>query len=235
MKIKSGLAFFILLCAIFIIMFIKANKLNEKTLEINQITFTIKYGDLFLEQGLKTIAFNEYFDTEVSKRLISIDSINGKFLTDNASEIVQIDNEIENDIECAKNIIAVDDTRPFGKKVKYKLGTTIRFNDYLLVAFSKFDEHDQAYLNLADYLSCLANYWSEVNRVYGGKNIVLPLLGTGITRLMCGNSITPQKALEIIIQTFEYSNLSFTHNCKITLVLPLDLKADINLYNIGGK
>lgn len=79
------------------------------------------------------------------------------------------------------------------------------------------------------------NYWNEVNRIYNGENIVLPLMGTGITRLMCGNSITCQKALEVIIQTFEYSNLSFSHDCKITLVISKKLKSEINLYSIGGK
>lgn len=52
---------------------------------------------------------------------------------------------------------------------------------------------------------------------------------------MCGNTISCQRALEIIIQTFEYSNLSFAQDFQITLVLPEKLKSSINLYDLGGK
>lgn len=235
MKVWIGSIFAILLFSIFIFLIIRANRLNEKTLKINQTKFVIKFGDLFSEQGLKTIPFNEYFDTEVSDEIISIKTLNGIFLKDKVSDVRQVDYKIENDIECKKNIIAINKKRVHGKKTIYKLGTSVRFDDYILVAFSKFDEQNRAYLGLADYLSCLVNYWSETNRIYNGENIVLPLMGTGITRLMCGNSITYQKALEIIIQTFEYSNLAFSHDCKITLVISEKLKSEINLYNIGGK
>ncbi len=234
-KLTIGITFFVVLCIIFGFMFIRANRIKEKVLQINGTKFVVKFGDLFSERGLKTITFNEYFDTIVDERLISSNTINGKFLNDKVANIAQLDKEIENNIECKKNIISFNKTRIHGKKAKYKLGTALRFSDYIIVAFSKFDEHDCAYLSLADYLSCLANYWSEVNRIYNGENVVLPLLGTGITRLMCGNSISCQRALEIIIQTFEYSNLSFAQDFQITLVLPEKLKSSINLYNLGGK
>lgn len=234
-KLTIGLIFLAALCIIFSFMLIRANRIKEKVLQINGTKFIVKFGDLFSERGLKTITFNEYFDTIVDERLISSNTINGNFLNNKVANIAQLDNEIENNLECRKNIISFNKTRLHGKKAKYKLGTALRFNDYILVAFSKFDEHDCAYLSLADYLNCLANYWSEVNRIYNGENVVLPLLGTGITRLMCGNSISCQKALEIIVQTFEYSNLSFTHDFQITLVLPEKLKSSINLYNLGGK
>ena len=235
MKVDVGSIFAILLFLIFIFLIIRANRLNEKALKINQTEFVIKFGDLFSEQGLKTIPFNEYFDTEVSDEVISINTLNGIFLKDKVSDVSQVDYKIENDNKKKKNIVATNENRVHGKKTIYKLGTSICFDDYILVAFSKFDEQNRAYLGLADYLSCLVNYWNEVNRIYNGENIVLPLMGTGITRLMCGNSITCQKALEVIIQTFEYSNLSFSHDCKITLVISKKLESEINLYSIGGK
>ncbi len=235
LRLGVGGAILVLLCAIFIIMLVRANTLKEKVLKINRIKFVLKFGDLFSENGLKVIAFNEYFDTQVNDKLVSPNTINGKFLNRKVSNISQLDSQIENDMECMKNIIETNDTRPEGKKDKYKLGTAVRYNDYILVAFSKFNEHNQAYLTVADYFGCLANCWSEINRVYNGENIALPLLGTGITRLMDGNQIKYQNALEIILQTFAYSNLSFTHDCTITVVLPESLKEDINLYDVGGK
>ena len=61
MKLRIGSIFAILLFLIFIFLIVRANQLNEKTLKINQTKFVIKFGDLFSEQGLKTIPFNEYF------------------------------------------------------------------------------------------------------------------------------------------------------------------------------
>lgn len=233
MKIETGLAVLAVLCAVFAAMLVRANCMSKRVLKINNIEFTVKYGDLFAEQGLKTITFNEYFDTKVDEAIISSKTINGFFLNNKVSDIAEIDELIENDSECRENIVAINDTRPDGKKIKYKLGTAVRYGEYILVAFSRFDEHNQAYLSLADYLSCLAHYWEEVNQIYNGENIVLPLLGTGITRFKCGNSISGQRALEMMIQIFEYNNLSFAAACKITLVISPKLKNEINLYDIG--
>ena len=226
-RFKIGLSLLIILIILFFILLARANFITKKTVVINNTKFVIKFGDLFSEQGLKTIAFNEYFDTLVDETLISSNTINTK-----VSNVAQLDDMITNDIECKKNIISFNENRTNGKKAKYKLGTSIRFEEYILFAFSRFDENNKAYLNLDDYLSCLTNYWIEVNRIYNGENLIVPLLGTGITRLTCGNSISHQKALEIIIKTFEYSNLNFAHSFQVTLVLPKGLKPEINLFNL---
>lgn len=231
-RFKIGLSLLIILTILFFILLVRANFITKKTVIINNTRFVIKFGNLFSEQGLKTIAFNEYFDTLVDETLISSNTINGKFIKTKVSNISQLNDMITNNIECQKNIINFNENRTCGKKAKYKLGTAIRFEEYILFAFSRFDENNRAYLNLDDYLSCLTYYWVEVNRIYNGENIIVPLLGTGITRLACGNSISHQEALEIIIKTFEYSNLNFTHSFQITLVLPKELKSEINLFNL---
>lgn len=105
MKLRIGSIFAILLFLIFIFLIVRANQLNEKTLKINQTKFVIKFGDLFSEQGLKTIPFNEYFDTEVSDEVISINTLNGIFLKDKVSDVSQVDYKIENDIECKKILL----------------------------------------------------------------------------------------------------------------------------------
>lgn len=231
-RFKIGLSLLIILIILFFILLARANFITENTVVINNTKFVIKFGDLFSEQGLKTIAFNEYFDTLVDETLISSNTINGKFIKTKVSNVSQLDDMITNNIDCKRNIISFNESRTNGKKAKYKLGTSVRFEEYILFAFSHFDENNRAYLNLDDYLSCLTNYWIEVNRIYNGENVIVPLLGTGITRLACGNSISHQKALEIIIKTFEYSNLNFAHSFQVTLVLPKELKPEINLFNL---
>ena len=99
MKVRIGSIFAILLFLIFIFLIIRANRLNEKTLKINQTKFVIKFGDLFSEQGLKTIPFNEYFDTEVSDEVISINTLNGIFLKEKVTDVSQVDYKIVNGFE----------------------------------------------------------------------------------------------------------------------------------------
>lgn len=138
-KLTMGLTFFVVLCLIFGFMLIIANCIKEKVLQINGIRFVVKFGDLFSERGLKTITFNEYFDTIVDEKIISSNTINGKFLNNQVTNIAQLDKEIENNRWCINNIISFNETRLHGKKAKYKLGTSLRFMDYIIVAFSKFD------------------------------------------------------------------------------------------------
>ena len=53
----------IFLIIIFLGMWYLANKKIEQKLKINSTDILIKYGDIFLQEGIKVIAFNEYFDT----------------------------------------------------------------------------------------------------------------------------------------------------------------------------
>ncbi len=71
-KFKIFFAFIIVMILIFLIMWILANMKNEKNLKINSTNIVIKYGDLFEEEGLKVIAFNEFFDTQVDDKVITM-------------------------------------------------------------------------------------------------------------------------------------------------------------------
>lgn len=57
-----------------------SNRLNHVEINIEGTSVTVKVGDIFLQPGLKAIAFNEYFDTKVDNEIISENSLNGAFL-----------------------------------------------------------------------------------------------------------------------------------------------------------
>src|SRR5690554_6484174 len=86
LKIYVGIALVLLLLIIYLIMWINANNQDKTTLTINNSTMIIKTGDIFEEDGLKVIAFNEYLDTQVDNRLISENTLNGKFLRSKISD-----------------------------------------------------------------------------------------------------------------------------------------------------
>lgn len=231
-RIPCGIAWLCMLIAIFIILLIRAEKMECRVLKINNTEIIVKFGDLFQEDGLKTISFNEYFDSKVDDVLISSKSINGKFLQRQDVDVTEVDKTILDDIHCRENIIAKNEAKKMGKQNRYRLGTCVKYNDYILTAFAKFDDKNRAYLNMDEFFIFLLNYWCEVNRLYNNQNIILPLLGTGITRLNNGNSISYQNILEILLSTFAYSHMSFSHTCKIILVISEELKSEINLYDL---
>jgi hypothetical protein len=52
-------------------------------------------------------------------------------------------------------------------------------DDFLLVAFSRFDKQNKAVLSMPEYLEFLINFWNGVNRVYSQKNVSVPIFGSG--------------------------------------------------------
>lgn len=54
-------------------------------------------GDLFKQSGLKAIAFNEYFDTQVDDRIISKSSLNGMYIETYSGRTVEELNQIINE------------------------------------------------------------------------------------------------------------------------------------------
>lgn len=72
-----GGVFLVFLVIIYIYDWRKANKLNSVEIDIEGTTVCIKEGDIFEEDGLKVIAFNEYFDTLVDNKIINEVSLNG--------------------------------------------------------------------------------------------------------------------------------------------------------------
>ncbi|MCL1998791.1 MAG: DUF6430 domain-containing protein [Turicibacter sp.] len=192
------------------------------------------FGDIFAEQAdLKVIAFNEYFDTLVDNNIISTVSLNGQFIEKfYRDKIDELNALISADMHLSDAYLSENSSRSQGKKTRYKLGTICVANDYLLTALSRFDENNKAYLEINDYINCLLNFWSEVDRVYAGRTVALPVLGSGITRFKGYENITDQELLELIAWTFKINRIKFTYPSKAKIVV-YEKKSDrINLLSL---
>lgn len=213
-------------------MWILANKKDEKKLKINSTNIVIKYGDLFEEEGLKVIAFNEFFDTQVDDKVIATSSLNGIFITEHSDGASTIDNKIDSEIRLKQSIISENVHRKFGgKTTRYKLGCVCPYYDYFLLSFSHFDDDNKAYISVEDYISCLMHMWNELDIYYAGRPIVLPLLGSGITRFNTSD-ITSQELLKYMVMTFKASKVKFNNTSSLTIILNEKIRDDINLYEI---
>lgn len=224
----------LVLLTLYIILWIRANFLNIVKMKINNSIIEVKIGDIFEENELKVIAFNEYFDTLVDNKVISNKTLNGLYLIDFVENVNELDSLINADEHLNDTILESNSSRLSGKKKKYKLGTVFQHNDYLLTAFSRFDKDNRAYLNINDYINFLINFWNEIDIVYAGRSISIPLLGSGITRFKEYDMISEQELLELLIWSFKVSRIKFTYPSQVSIVIHESKKDKINFYKLRG-
>ncbi|MBY6199127.1 macro domain-containing protein [Vibrio hangzhouensis] len=231
-KAIAGLG--VLLCFLFLYLYLwwRYNNLKNLNLIIDGSKVSVLTGDLFEQSGLKAIAFNEYFDTQVDDKIISRGSLNGIYINEHSSlSVTQLDQVINNYSFESGELVQCGVERS-GKSRKYKLGTICVVDDYLLVAFSKFDRQNKAVLTMPEYLEFLINFWDSVNRVYSQKSVSVPIFGSGITRIKEHKNISDEELLKIMLWTFRISEMRFKHPAKLSIVIHDDKIDSINLLDI---
>lgn len=228
-------AFVVFLAIKFLRLWYLANKRIQKKFKINETDVIIKYGNIFEQPGVKVIAFNEYFDTQVDDRLISSNSLNGIFINQYSKGRLYIDKKINEEIGLKKNIIEENVNRIYGgKTIKYKLGSICPIDDYFILAFSHFNDDNRAYISGEDYFSCLMHMWNEIDRYYSGRPIYITLLGSGITRFN-DIRIKPQELLNYMLITFKASKIKYDAKSSLTIILNEKFIDEINLYDLDLK
>lgn len=224
----------LVLVILYIVIWTCANLKRKTILTINNSNIIIKFGDLFDQDGLKAISFNEYFDTKVDNKIIAKSSLNGIYLLNNfdRNRIKKLDQEIVKDTHLKSRENGINNKRTSGKKVRYKLGSVFLNGDFLLVAFSRFNDENMAELTLKEYIQSMISFWDEVNRIYAGRSVSIPLMGCGITRYKDVDDIKPQELLKIIIWTFRISRIKFKHPATASIIIHESLFDQINLYEL---
>lgn len=232
-KHTFGWIFLVFLVLIYFGIWIWSNSLNKININIEGSDVTIKVGDIFQQPGLKVIAFNEYFDTQVNNQIISEHSLNGIFIKKYLGVPVSVlDQHIENYAFDSSEILENNSSRKLGKKVRFQIGTICVYKDYLLTSFSKFDANNMARLTMPEYLEFLINFWDKVNKVYAQQSVSTPIFGSGITRLQGHKNISDEDLLKIMLWTFRISEMRFKYPARLTIVIHKDKIDQINLLDI---
>lgn len=232
-KLQMGYGFIFLLFLIYIGLWLRSNFLQNINLDIEGSQVSIKTGSIFAQPGFKVIGFNEYFDTNVDDILISNHSLNGIFIKDHLNiSPTLLDEHIKNYQFDNEEVLGEQTARKVGKKLKYKIGTICVYNEYILAAFSKFDDKNKAVLTMPEYLEFLINFWDRVNRVYAQKSVSVPIFGSGITRIKEHKNISDEELLKIMLWTFRISEMRFKHPAKLSIVIHDDKIDKINLLDI---
>jgi len=218
---------------IYLAIWVWSNNLNKVEISIEGSKVTIKVGDIFLQPGLKAIAFNEYFDTQVDNKIIAERSLNGIFIKEHLGvSVSDLDRHIDSyDFE-PNEILDRNSDRKLGKTVRHQIGTICIYKDYLLTAFSKFDENNKAQLTMPEYLEFLINFWDKVNKVYAQQSVSTPIFGSGITRIKGHKNISDEDLLKIMLWTFRISEMRFKYPARLNVVIHSDKIDKINLLDI---
>lgn len=232
-KLTYGWIFLGLLALIYLANWIWSNNLNKIDINVEGSDVTIKVGDIFQQPGLKAIAFNEYFDTQVDNKIIAERSLNGIFIKEHLDvPVTELDRHIESYAFEPSEILESVPDRKLGKKVRHQIGAICVYKCYLLTAFSKFDESNRAQLTMPEYLEFLINFWDKVNKIYAQQNVSTPIFGSGITRIKGHKSISDEDLLKIMLWTFRISEMRFKYPAKLTVVIHKDKIDTINLLDI---
>lgn len=232
-KITFALIFVAALAVIYVIVWLWSNNLNEIDIKIEGSDVTIKVGDIFEQPGWKAIAFNEYFDTQVDDKIIAKGTLNGIFISEHLDvAVTALDAHIENYAFEPGEKIESNLDRKQGKKLRYQIGTICVFKEYLLTAFSKFDQSNKAQLTMPQYLEFLINFWDKVNAIYAQQSVSTPIFGSGITRIKGHKNMKDEDLLKIMLWTFRISEMRFKYPARLTIVIHQSKIDQINLLDI---
>ncbi|MDQ5936368.1 MAG: Fis family transcriptional regulator [Cyanobacteriota bacterium erpe_2018_sw_21hr_WHONDRS-SW48-000092_B_bin.40] len=208
---------------------------KPSTIEINvpncNTVIEITFGDLFKQTGIRVIAVNEFFDSEIGKP-VSDKSIHGKLIqTVFAGHPESFDKLVLDALEgkSAEEIQAKVD----GKKLRYPIGTTVLIaaakEKYLLLAFSKTDpETCKASSTVTLMWDALHDLWQRVRIESGGHDVNLPLVGSGRS----GLGLPTVDLLNLIILSAITETKSKPITDRIRIILPLDRFEKLDLRDV---
>ena len=181
----------------------------------NNYSIRIKYGNLLKMRACKkVINFDECFTTIVGSAPSNVnpDSICGQYLKENPMSEQELQALIENAV-----LKPAKSKSKYQGKVKYDSGKLVPNGDYLLLAFAKLDKDGLGRLTRDEFLDSLSILWEEIDKHYGQKDICIPILGSGVTRID-DTSLTQQELLDIIIGSYTLSAHKIKPPCKLHII-----------------
>ena len=236
--------FIAVLPLIFVFMWWNANHQKEVRLKINNTKVRIQEGNIFelldkkpenRKGEISIIAVNDYYDTIVDDRIIAKKSLHGQYIDRIVKDgkLEKLEHTIETDEILNKegNCVEVPERVKVRKK-KYPIGSVVEFESYVLAAFTKFNENNKAYLSAEEYTGFWMRFWENIDEIYAGRTINIPLIGAGIARFRNGKP-SKQELLEVMLWSLKISGFHNTYGDKqINIVIYKSDIEDLDFYHI---
>lgn len=159
---------------------------------------SIEYGDILkVKKGKMIINFDECYTTKIGQMPgdIKPTSVCGQYLTkypiDDMPTLLQ------------KAGVQSIGFSKYNKIHKYKLGTIVPRDNFLLMAFTKLDKDGLSRMTYEDYLECLNTLWKQIDKYHGTDDVYIPILGSKITRM--DKELSQQELLDVMLASYRLS------------------------------
>lgn len=209
----------------------------------NGLALYLQYGNIFdpnevIDSSQRrniVIPVNRCFDTHVDNHIISAQTVHGatfnslyasgKYTEESLS--MAIGKLLENTNYKSLS----EEEKPEGNRKRYPVGTVVDLPGYenehfFLWALSTFDNKLKAHTSMQEYALAVQKLIESCNEESEGFPVVLPLVGTGLSRTKKGQ----QDVLKYLINAFRINKAEI--NCDIHIVVRNDMKNEIAIMNI---
>ena len=185
----------------------------------------VEYGDIFEKDGWRVIGVDTTFSTVIDNIVISKLSLHGQLVLEHG------------DVDDINEAVKREATRRGIKEKRgvysFPLGTAIPYEGkdgkYIMVALTELNRDYESHTRLPQYEKTLLEMWKELSRVYAGNELVVPLLGTGITRFDDGRD-DATILLRCMLCTLNLAGIHFNSRIRIVLFPDTEIKSSLYEY-----
>jgi hypothetical protein len=207
----------------------KPSKITLQIAHTNTV-LEVLVGDLFTQKGIRVISVNEFFDSKLGKP-VSEKSLHGMFIQKSfGGRPESLDAQLEEEL---KNLGGVSVTKSEGKTKSYPIGTTamisVNQDGYLLFALTKTDPVTlKASASVTMMWDALHRLWQRARVELGGRDLNLPLVGSGLS----GLGLPTRDLLNLIILSAITETKTNEVTQRIRIVLHRDRFDDLDLRDV---
>lgn len=195
----------------------------------------LQYGDLFDKNEVLhpdnrrniVIPVNRCFDTIIDNQVISEKTLHGKAFKELYSRKIytkeSLNIKIKQLLSGQEYESLQEGEKPAGNRERYPVGTVVdlpvtRREHYLLWALSTFDNKLNAHTSMQDFSLAVQKLIEACNTKSEGFPVVMPLVGTGLSRTKKGQ----QEIITYLLSAFKINKDEI--NCDIHIVIQKNMK-----------
>lgn len=196
------------------------------TIAQSDTVIEILFGDIFEQSGIRVISANDFFDSKIGNP-VSEKSLHGLFLQKCfGGSPLPFDTQLEAQLKDAIEICPKKE----GKHKRYNIGTTtiisVNNDKYILFALTNTNPEDcKASCDVTHMWYALRCMWQRARTECGGREVNLPLVGSGLS----GLGLPTRDLLNVIILSAITETKAKEITKKIRVVLHESRFEDIDL------
>lgn len=204
-------------------------------LKNRDVRIEVRVGDLFTGDSALIIGCNTSFDTDMDRGIISPKSVQGQFTKKYYTDVAHLDTDIDRALRLPFVPAPQQDPAKVGKTLVYSIGTTVTLRPKgrttYLCAIAHMNSHGNAHATFEDLKNALPQLWDHISSGGDHGDIVVPVLGSGLSRV----AENRETLIRELLQSFIAACAAQRPCASLTVVVhPADYYGqEMNLQEIG--